>query len=151
MGLVPSTLLIPPEAHGRGFSPDEAALVLDGYLRRVASQNTRCRAVLGRLARRFLARRGHHELGFARLSDYGRERLGLSAREIQTLAAVSAGLEHLPGIRSAFERSELSWSQVRLLVGVATPDSETEWLELARGRTVRALAALIRGDGRSAT
>src|SRR5882762_1438647 len=104
MYIVPSALLVPPEAHGRGFSPDEAALVLDGYLRRLAAQNAHCRAVLGRLARRFLTRRGHHELGFARLGDYGRERLGRSAREIQCLAAVSAALERLPGIRAAFER-----------------------------------------------
>jgi hypothetical protein len=40
---------------------------------------------------------------------------------------------------------------VRLLTGVATQDTETECLALARGRTVRALAALIRDGGRSAT
>jgi hypothetical protein len=149
--VVPPAVLVPPEAYGRGFSPHDAALVLDGYLRRLASQNARCRAVLGRLARRFLLRSGHHELGFARLGDYGREQLGLSARELQSVAAVSTGLERLPGVRAAFECGEVSWSQVRLLIGVATADSEAEWLALARGRTVRALAALIRTGGRGAT
>jgi hypothetical protein len=137
-------VLVPPEAHGRGFSPHDSALVLDGHLRRLACQNARCRGVLGRLARKFLARRGHHELGFARLGDYARERLGLSARELQSLAAVSAGLDGLPSIRGAFASGDLSWSQARLLVGVATPDTERDWLRRARGRTVRALAACIR-------
>jgi len=142
--IVPTGVLVPPEAHGRGFSPHDSALVLDGYLRRLACQNARCRGVLGRLARKFLARRGHHELGFARLGDYARERLGLSARELQSLAAVSAGLDGLPSIRGAFASGDLSWSQARLLVGVATPDTERDWLHRARGRTVRALAACIR-------
>jgi hypothetical protein len=84
-------------------------------------------------------------------SDYARERLGMSAREMQSLAAVSTGLERLPEVGAAFERGELSWSQARLLIGVATPDTEVEWLALACGRTVRALAALIRKGGRSAT
>ena len=140
-------VLVPPDACGRGFDHHEAALVLDRYLRRLASQNGRCRTVLGRLARRFVARGGHHELGFARLGDYARERLGLSARELQSLAAVSAGLERLPAVRAAFADGDLSWSQVRLLVGVATPDTETDWLQVARGRTVRALAALVRARG----
>ena len=150
-GIVPAAVLVPPEANGRGFSAHDSVLVLDGYLRRLASQHARCRAVLGRLARKFLARRGHHELGFARLGDYGRQRLGFSARELQSLAVVSAGLERLTNVGAAFASGELSWSQARLLVGVATPDSEQEWLHLARGRTVRALAALIHAGGRPAS
>ena len=65
------------------------------------------------------------------------------AQVLQSLAAVSAGLERLPGVRTAFERGELSWSQTRLLIAVAAPDTEAEWLALARGRTVRALAARL--------
>src|SRR5436309_10373063 len=86
-------LLVPPEAHGRGFCPHDAALVLDGWLRRLTAQEARCRTVLGRLAAAFLARRGHHELGFGRLGDYSREQLGVSARELQSLATVAARLE----------------------------------------------------------
>src|SRR6266446_2230816 len=82
-------LLVPPEAYGRGFCPHDAALVLDGWLRRLAAQDARGRTILGRLARAFLRRRGHHELGFGRLGDYSRERLGVSARELQSLATVN--------------------------------------------------------------
>lgn len=105
----------------------------------------RCRVVLGRLAATFLRRQGQHALGFARLGDYSRERLGLSARELQSLAAVVERLARLPAIAAAFERGEVSWAQLRLLVGVALPETEAEWLARARGRTVRALAAQIGG------
>src|SRR2546422_11235069 len=141
---VPSELLVPPEAHGRGFCPHDAALLLDGWLRRLAAQDARGRMVLGRLARAFLRRRGHHDLGFSRLGDYSRDRLGISAREHQSLATVSARLERLPQLRAAFADGVLSWAQIRLLTAVATPEDEAEWLSRAEGRTVRALAAVMR-------
>src|SRR5439155_12709090 len=77
--------------------------------RRLAGQDARCRMVLGRLARAFLHVRGQQGLGFARLGDYARERLGMSARELQSLARVSARLEGLPEIRRAYENGEVSW------------------------------------------
>jgi hypothetical protein len=141
---VPSHVLVPPEAYGRSLSPHEAALLLDGWLRRLAAREAQCRMVLGTVARRFLTRRGHHELGFARLGDYRRERVGLSPRELQSLATVSARLERLPRLRAAFAEGVLNWAQLRLLTTVATAETDVEWLEIARGRTVRALAALIR-------
>jgi hypothetical protein len=144
MGIVPAELLVPPDAHARGFCHDDAAVVLDGWLRRLASQETRCRRVLGRLAAVFLQRAGHHELGFARVNDYSTERLGISGRELQSLATVTERLDALPETSAAFDRGELSWTQVRLLIGVVTADSETAWIGLARGRTVRGLEALIR-------
>src|SRR5437868_7341602 len=119
---VPAELLVPPEAYGRGFCPHDAALVLDGWLRRLTAQDARCRTVLGNLAHAFLRRRGHHELGFGRLGDYSRERLGISARELQSLATVSARLERLPQLRAAFADGDLGWAQVRLLAAVATHD-----------------------------
>ena len=145
--IVPADLLVPPDAHARGFCHDDAALVLDGYLRRLARQEARCRAILGRLAHRFLQRRGREILGFARLGDHARERLGLSARELQSLATVAERAARLPELDAAFARGELSWAQLRMLATVASPETEGEWLKLARGRTVRALAALVRAEG----
>jgi hypothetical protein len=59
-------------------------------------------------------------------------------------------LATLPRLAAAFDASELSWTQLRILVTVATPATEAHWLELARGRTVRALEALVR-EARAAT
>src|SRR5438046_9000545 len=141
---VPPELLVPPEAYGRGFCPHDAALLVDGWLRRLAAQDARGRTVLGRLAQAFLRGRGHYQLGFSRLGDYSRERLGISARELQSLATVCARLERLPRLRAAFVDGVLSWAQIRLLTTVATPEDETEWLARAERCTVRALAAVIR-------
>src|SRR5438094_3651521 len=128
---------------GRGLRAAECATLLDGYLRRLARQEARARRVLGTLARGFLRRRHHHDLGFARLRDYTRERLGLSARELQTLAHVVEGLARLPAIGDAFDSGGITWSQARCLVALATPEDAPFWLLVARIHTVRALEASV--------
>src|SRR5205807_6240013 len=45
---------------------------------------------------------------------------------------------------SSFADGVPSWAQIRLLAAVATPEDEAEWLSRAEGRTVRALAAVMR-------
>ncbi len=148
--IVPPEILAPPMPHERRWLwRDECALVLDRYLRRLARQEALCRSVLGRIGAAFLRRRSHHRLGFARLGDYTRERLGISGRELQTLAYVVASMERLPKIRAAFDRGDVSWAQARILVDVATVGTEDQWLSRATGRTVRALAALCKNERRA--
>jgi hypothetical protein len=144
LAIVPPELLERPhrdEMHR--LDRDLCALVLDPYLHRLASQEARCRRVLGALAREFLRRDAHHALGFARLDDYAHERLDISGRELQSAARVVAAQAGLPALAAAFDCGTLSWTQVRLLVPVARPETEAQWLVLARQRTVRALEALI--------
>src|SRR2546425_4851207 len=92
--IVPSDVLALEAA--RGLRAGDCALVLDGYLRRLVRQEARARRILGTLARAFLRRHHHHDLGFARLRDYTRERLGGSARALQTLPPAVEGVAPLP-------------------------------------------------------
>src|SRR5438093_256200 len=142
--VVPSELLeIPSPQERRRLDRDLCAGLLDRLLRRLARQEALCRRVFGHLARHFLAKRAHQRLGFVRLDDFARERLGLSGRELQELARVAQRLEALPALARAFAQGALSWSHLRLLVSVATPDTEAAWLARARGESVRALEAAI--------
>jgi hypothetical protein len=148
--LVPGDFLVPPMPHERRWLlRDECALVLDHFLRRLARQEALCRRVLGRIASIFLARRSHHALGFARLGDYARERLGISGRELQSIVHVITAMERLPRIARAFERAEVSWAALRIIVEAATTATEERWLSLARSRTVRALDALRKKESRA--
>lgn len=143
--IVPPELLARPERDElRRLDRAEAALVVDGYLRRLSSQEARCRRVLGTLASDFLRRRAHHTLGFVRVDDYARERLGLSGRELQSAACVIDGLRGLPALAAAFDEGTLSWTQARLLIAIARPETEAAWLAIARDRTVRALETVLR-------
>jgi hypothetical protein len=120
---------------------------VDEALGHLAHQEARCRRALGLLARALLRHQAHQHLGFVRLGDYTRERLGLSVREVQSVAQVVHTMEQLPLTAGAFARGDISWAQVRALARVATPATEVSWLERARGRTVRALEALVRDAG----
>jgi hypothetical protein len=137
------TLALPWHDELRHLDRALCAEIVDARLRVLARREALARHVLGAIAAVFLHMRAHQRLGFARLNDYGRERLGLSARELQCLAKVAADLQRLPALASAFERGELSWTQLRMLSAVATPATEHEWLAAARGRTVRALLTAI--------
>ena len=141
--VVPPELLEIPSVQRRRLDRDLCAQLLDRLLRRLARQEALCRGVLGRLAQYFLAKRAHQRLGFVRLDDFARERLGLSGRELQELARVAQRLQALPTLARAFAQGTLSWSHLRLLVSVATPDTEAAWLARARGESVRALEAAI--------
>lgn len=133
-------ILEPPWGHARKcLERDLAAEVLDGHLRRLASREGRCRRLVGALACEFRRREGHHRLGFSRLSDYTRERLGISAGELRDFANVAAALRRLPLLAAALERGEISWSKTRLLAAVASAASEARWLAVAREKTVRGL------------
>ena len=91
-----------------------------------------------------MRRLAHQRLGFTRIDDYARERLGISGRELQELARVARALDALPLVAAAFAAGEVSWSHVRVLASVATPETEKAWLLRARGATVRGLAAMAR-------
>src|SRR3989475_8019976 len=58
-------------------------------------------------------------------------------------------MARLPAIGDAFDSGEITWSQARCLVALATPENALLWLTIARFRTVRALeAAVARRAGR---
>jgi Domain of unknown function (DUF222) len=141
MGAAPHLDVVPSEFVAE---PQACGTLLDGHLVRLARQEALCRRVLGLVARAFLRRGSHRQLGFARVGDYTRERLGLSARELQDLARVADRLERLPAVAAAFQRGELSWTHVRLLASVASRTTDAAWLERARGITADELAFRIR-------
>src|SRR5438876_7415865 len=137
MEVVPAELLA-DTVDRRHVDRDLRALQLDGFLRRLARQEAVCRRVLGRLARTFLAGRYHHRLGFARLGDWTRERLGLSARQVQDLARVAERLESLPAIAAAFAAGDLSWTRRAFSPRRPPPTaSASGWRSRATRRCVR--------------
>jgi len=63
---------------------------------------------------------------------------------VREWARVWRALEELPLLRGAVLSGEVSWTVARMIVGVVTPENEAACLETVRGRTVRAIGALLR-------
>ena len=135
----------PPSERPLHRESTESQRTIDDGVIRLAVSEARTRREIGRLAARFLAVSGHNRLGFSRIGDYCTERLGISGRELQSFAFVASKLEERPSLARAFACGEISWSQTRLLCAIAAADSEVDWLNRARGLTVRDLAREIRG------
>lgn len=115
-------------------------LAAAGPLRRIAV------AVAGRI----VAKRGWERLGFARVGDYARERLGLSGRTVLEWARVERSLSFLPQLEDALIAGALPWSKVRMLARFATPDDEAHWIRFADAQSVRSLERAIRAVDREA-
>jgi hypothetical protein len=148
----PELLEPPPRENLREIDRDEAALVLDGYLYDLSRRESLCRLTLGRLADSLLRTRGYHRLGFARLSDYAVERLGVSGRELQSARQVWRKVEELPALARAYVASRINWTKLRLISAVVTAESVEEWLAAAERSTSRELERQIRaGAGTGAS
>ena len=138
--LVPEELLEPPsDTDRRHVMKDLAAFLLDRHLRRLGRMRNPLELRLGRLLARLQDRSGYLELGFASLSDYVIERLGISVRRAQVLVQSDRRLKTLPLTSEAFARGQVTSSQIRLLLRIATPETESAWLERALRLNVRLL------------
>jgi hypothetical protein len=105
---------------------------------------------LAACAAQFVQRRAWSQLAFARLDDYGRERLGYSGRSLYDLAHTHRKLESLPAAQAALLAGALSWTKTRLVARVATPENEAKWLRSARTLTADALEKQVRAVDRGA-
>ncbi len=118
------------------------AASLDSELRLACRSEAAARRELGEAARAFVRRRAYRRIGFVRLSDYTRERLGVAARTLQSAAWLATRLDALPAVSRAYDRSELTWTQARAICKVAVTADEHRWLDLARRSTVETLERL---------
>jgi len=133
---------------------ERLAADVDRGLRTACRAEAEARLALGMHARLLLRRQLYRRLGFVRLADYARERLGLSARAVEEAAFVASRLADLPRIAGAFRSGHLAWTQVRLLVSVATAATEAAWVRIARSRSIGVLSATVathRSSDRDAT
>jgi hypothetical protein len=87
----------------------------------------------------------HVELGFASFLEYTERLFGYGPRLSQEKLRVAEALEELPEMAGKLQTGGISFSHARELTRVATPSTEKEWLEVAKGRTVREVEQLVSG------
>jgi hypothetical protein len=85
------------------------------------------------------------ELGYATMLAYMEVRLGYEPRTAKDRLRVAEALEQLPQTAAALRDGRLLWSAVRELTRIATPATETQWINSAIGTTVRQTQELVAG------
>jgi len=88
--------------------------------------------------------RRYRELGHATIELYAAEGLGLSPGKTQQFLRLARALDALPQTRAAVQAGRLSWTKARTVAAVATPRTETRWLQVAAARSSRELEDAIR-------
>jgi hypothetical protein len=85
------------------------------------------------------------EAGFASCIDWLAWRIGVSRMTASEKVRAARALEDLPLISEAMGRGEISFSKVRALTRVATPENEAELLAFASANSTASLERLVRG------
>ena len=91
---------------------------------------------------------GLARLGYRNIGDYAMERLGMSVRQAQQLAALAESLQKYPAIDQAWARGDLKYTVVRFLVSSVPPLEDELWSVAATRKTesqVRGLVATWEG------
>lgn len=97
-----------------------------------------------------LDRRGGHEAwGFHSCGAWVAWRCSIDPRSAREHVRVARALGELPLVRERFSHGELSYSKVRALTRIATPEIEAELVEMARFATAAQLERLVRGYRRA--
>src|SRR5437879_5006047 len=99
----------------------------------------------------FDRREGWKEWGTRSCAHWLAWKCGLSLVTGREHVRVAHALGSLPLTTAAFERGELSYSKVKALTRVATPDSEAELVEFARTATAAQLDRTVRAYTASKT
>jgi len=92
----------------------------------------------------------HRHLGLGSFAEYIERLFGYGRRTLDDKLRTAEALEDLPFLTRALRDGVVSWSAVRELARVATPETEREWLDAARGRSVHEVERLVSGRGRGA-
>ncbi len=121
---------------------------LDRRLAALCHEQGPLRAVLARIAARLVWLSAWDRIGFARLSDYAAERLGLSARSVQSLARVGLRLPKQPRLEDALVSGTLGWTKVRLLAQLPPDEDVAAWIAHARSVTADELSRQVRAVDR---
>ena len=98
-----------------------------------------------RLIARFDRLEGWVASGHASCAHWLHFRTGLSLGTAREHVRVARAMEALPETTASMARGRLSFSKVRALTRAATPENETDLLELAEGSTTAQLERMVRG------
>jgi hypothetical protein len=125
---------------------DDAALLLDGLLVRLARGRGALEVAIGDGLAALSEGDRALRLGYASLGDYARERLGIAGSTAEKLARLARALRERPLLAAAVRRGEVSARKAETIVPLARGEDEGAWVARAKAETVRALEAAVQSE-----
>src|SRR5687768_1327806 len=133
--------------HSAVFATPEPILELDRLGNEIAELSAQLEAATARLLdliREFDAREGWAN-GFRSCAAWLSWRVGLEPGAAREKVRVANALATLPRLAGALASGELSYSKVRALTRVATPETEERLLAVGRAGTAEHVERIVRG------
>ncbi|MFW6088063.1 MAG: hypothetical protein ACODAG_12710, partial [Myxococcota bacterium] len=124
----------PPRVAMRFGPMPESPRELDAEARRLALELGRREMRIGELALEMREMGGHRALGYSSEAQYGRERLGCSARSLEKKRWLATHASRLPELVQAIEEGRLGLEAARLVTRVARQDTVEAWVGHAERR-----------------
>jgi len=122
------------------MSATELHTRLQAALRELKRAERNVVLLFGEIMRRKLYR----ELGYATIQLYAAGALGFSPSKASQFVRLAGALESLPKLRRSVAKGALGWTKAREVAKVATPDSESRWIEVAGRSSSRELEREVR-------
>jgi 5-methylcytosine-specific restriction endonuclease McrA len=82
-----------------------------------------------------LGRKLYRDLGYSSMVLYAQQELGWSQSKAYDFLKICEKLDELPAVKKEVEGGKLGYARTRTIVGVATPDNEKEWVDLALNKS----------------
>ena len=98
-----------------------------------------------KLLAEFDRRSGWRDTGFSSTAEWLAWRIGIKPNAARERLRTALALEQLPQISEAMRNGEISFTKVRALTRVATPESEPTLLDFARAGSAANLERMVRG------
>lgn len=95
-------------------------------------------------------RKLYRDLGYASIHQYAELALGFKKSKTSQFLRLSECLKELPHLRRSMASGELSWTKAREVAKVATPRTETAWIQKAKQASSRVLEARVKETRRRA-
>jgi hypothetical protein len=118
---------------------------IDRHLRRLATQRAGLDAEEARWLRRADDADCWRALGYVHALEYLEEVFGYAPRTAQEKLRVAKELGNLSALENELEAGNMPYSVVRELTRVATPETEVNWIDKARGRNYRQVEQMLAG------
>src|SRR5262245_45634349 len=129
---------------------EEAWRRLHGQLRGIAERRAALDAQEARCLREAHRLKLWQRFGYVHMNEYLERELGYGPQVGIERMRVALALVELSEIEATLGDGRLSDSAVRELTRVATPETESSWLEKAHGKTLREIEQMVSGKKRGA-
>ena len=133
-------------AKARRFIPSLSAYAVDLVLQRSERQAARARLLAATYLLDLADRQLFRELGYSSVMHYGTQALRLAPREVWDRLRIARVLRALPAVTAALTRGRLSWSKVREITRVATPQTDQDWAARGERLSCRELEAAVAAE-----